>query len=232
MDLFERMRFRTCVSSVCDLAHLRERLPVFSLATLSLALFLLPVRESAGQARWQQTVEVIVPVEEGSVMRALVDSVALMPKAQGLPLRRAPQSDTATSLDKIRTALESEGLALTSATHVFITYRFGQDSGQLQRSVLGLHYIYRSSAGNEEDVSILYVDLSEENQRQRLLREKGTPVAANEVAFRSFREQLSFSQLRSEATVVRVGNEIIRDAGEAAAAKQKIFSTIRNLIYE
>ena len=203
------------------------------LAALSLVLLLLPTAESAGQAEWQRTVEVIVPVEEGLVTRALTDSVvAMVEEAQALKPRRAPNTDTSATLKEIRAALSGEGLALTSATHVFITYRFTQKSSRLRRDILDLHFIYRPSAEQGEDIPILYLDLSKNNLHQRLLAEKGTPVRINEAAFRSFEGQLRFSELQEEATVVRVGDRVLRDAEKAATAKRQILRTIQNLTYE
>ena len=152
------------------------------LAALSLVLLLVPTAESAGQAEWQRTVEVIVPVEEELVTRPLTDSIVAMIEAQALSPKRTPQSDTTATLEEIEASLSGEGLALTSATHVFITYRFTQNNGRLRRRILDLHFIYRPSAEQGEDIPILYLDLSKNNLHQRLLVEKGTPVRVNEVA--------------------------------------------------
>lgn len=202
------------------------------LAALSLVLLLVPTAESAGQAEWQRTVEVIVPVEEELVTRPLTDSIVAMIEAQALSPKRTPQSDTTATLEEIEAALSGEGLALTSATHVFITYRFTQKSSRLRRDILDLHFIYRPSAEQGEDIPILYLDLSKNNLHQRLLVEKGTPVRINEAAFRSFEDQVRFSELQEEATVVQVGDRVLRDAEKAATAKQQILRTIQNLTYE
>ena len=202
------------------------------LAALSLVLLLVPTAESAGQAEWQRTVEVIVPVEEELVTRPLTDSIVAMIEAQALSPKRTPQSDTTATLEEIEAALSGEGLALTSATHVFITYRFTQNNGRLRRRILDLHFIYRPSAEQGEDIPILYLDLSEDDLHQQLLAEKGTPVRVNEVAFRSFKEQLGFLELQDEATVVRIGDQIVRDAEEAAAAKRQVLRTLQTLTYE
>jgi len=202
------------------------------LAALSLVLLLVPTAESAGQAEWQRTVEVIVPVEEELVTRPLTDSIVAMIEAQALSPKRTPQSDTTATLEEIEAALSGEGLALTSATHVFITYRFTQKSSRLRRDILDLHFIYRPSAEQGEDIPILYLDLSKNNLHQRLLVEKGTPVRINEAAFRSFEDQVRFSELQEEATVVRVGDRVLRDAEKAATAKRQILRTIQNLTYE
>lgn len=209
-----------------------KRIPCVRLVALSLAMLVLPISESAGQARWQKTVKVIVPVEKGVVTRALTDSVLTMVEAQNSRFRRAPQSDTTVALTAIKEALSEEGLALTSATHVFITYRFTQKSGRLQRDILDLHFIYRPSAEQGEDIPILYLDLTEDGLYRKVLAEKGTPVRVNEVAFRSFEEQIAFHSLQDRATVVKVGNRIIRDSEQAASAKKRIMKIVRKLTYE
>lgn len=201
------------------------------LVALSLAMLVLPISESAGQAQWQRTVKVIVPVEEGMVTRALTDSVVAMAEAQDKRFRRRPKPDTTVTLSAIRTALSEEGLALTSPTHVFITYRFTQESGRLHRDILDLHFIYRPSAEQGEDIPILYLDLTEDNLYRQLLVKKGTPVRVNEATFRSFEEQIAFHNLQDTVRVVQVGNRIIRDAEQAASEKKRIMSTIRKLTY-
>jgi hypothetical protein len=200
------------------------------LALLSLILLVIPLSESAGQAEWRKTVKVIVPVEDGSVTAPLADSVVAMAEAGKIPIRRAPASDTTTLADA-GNALSKEGLALTSATHVFITYRYNLTDGALQRHIRSLHFIYRPTAQQGEDIPILYVDLTHDNLRQELLVERGTPSFVNEVNFHPFGEQLGLQKLRKKATVVRVGNRIIRDAEQAAAEKRRVLRTIRRLTY-
>ena len=201
------------------------------LIILGVAVLLAPVSESAAQAEWQRTVKVIAPIEDGLVTRALTDSVVEMAETQNMELRRTPQSDTTTTPEEIKAALSEEGLALTSATHAFITYRFTQKSGQLHRNILDLHFIYRPTGEQGEDIPILYVDLSEEDLYRQLLVKKGTPSPVNEVAFRPFEEQISLYSLRDTARVVQVGNQIIRKPERASAEKRQIMATIRKLIY-
>jgi hypothetical protein len=209
-----------------------KQLPYARLAVLSLAMLVLPISESAGQAQWQKTVKVIAPVEKGIVTRALTDSVLAMVEAQDKRFRRAPQSDTTVTLTAIEDVLSEEGLALTSATHVFITYRFTQKSGRLQRDILDLHFIYRPSAEQGEDIPILYLDLTKDGLYRKLLVEQGIPVRINEAAFRSFEEQIAFHNLQDTATVVQVGNRIIRDAAQAASTKKRIMKIVRKLTYD
>ena len=199
---------------------------------LVVAMLLVPVSECVAQAEWQRTVKVIAPVEEGTVTRALTDSVVAMAETQDLQLRRTPQSNTTASLEGIKSALSEDGLALTSATDVFITYRFTLKGSRLQRDILDLHFIYRPSAEQGEDIPILYVDLTENDLYQRLIVEKGLPSSINEVAFHSFEEQVAFHNLLDSATVVQVGNDIIRDPEQAASEKRQIAGTIRELTYD
>jgi hypothetical protein len=210
-----------------------ERFPHISygrLALLSLVLLLIPLSESTAQTEWRKTVKVIVPVEEGSIMRALTDSVMAMAEANQLPIRRAPAADT-TTLSDVEDALAEEGLALTSATHAFITYRFKLDDGSLRRDILNLHFIYRPTAQQGEDIPVLYVDLTKDDLYQEVLVEKGTPSPINEVVYHPFGEQIRLRKIQDKATVVQVGNRIIRDAEQAAAEKQNILRTIRRLTY-
>jgi hypothetical protein len=177
-------------------------------------------------------VKVIAPVQEGLVTRALTDSVVAMAEAQELQVRRRPESDTTVPLSEIKEALSEEGLALTSATHVFVTYRFVLRSSALERDIRDLHFIYRPSAEQGEDIPILYLNLTENDLHRRLLVEKGLPSSVNEVAFHPFEERVAFHSLQDTARVVQVGDEIIRDSERAAAEKQQIMDTIRRLTYK
>lgn len=201
------------------------------LIVLGVAILFLPVQDSTGQVRWQRTVKVIAPVQEDLVTRALADTVVAMAEAQELQARRRPESDTSVPLSEIQEALSKEGLALTSATHVFVTYRFVLRSSTLDRDIRDLHFIYRPSAEQGEDISILYVDLTKNDLYRRLLEEKGLPSSVNEVAFRPFEERVSFHSLHDTAQIVQVGDEIIRDPERAAAEKQKLMETIQRLTY-
>lgn len=173
-----------------------------------------------------------MPVEESRTMRALADSAVAMAEAGTLPIRRSPQQpDTSASLSEVQAALSVEGLALTSATHVFITYRFRLKGSSLQRDIRDLHFIYRPTTEQGEDIPILYLDLSENDLYNDLLVQKGLPSPVNEAVFYPFADRISFQKLRDEATVVQVGDQIIRDPQQAAAEKEKILRTIRKLTY-
>lgn len=202
----------------------------FRLLPLLLGLLLVPVSESAAQAQWQQTVQVIAPVEDGTVTRALMDSVMTVLETNSVPVQQSPQSDT-TSLRAIQDNLSGEGLALTSATHVFITYRYNLTSSDLQREILDLYFIYRPSAQQEEDIPVLYVDLSRDNLYEEVMVKRGTTLPSNEAAFLPFNQQLGFHNLRDVVTVVQVGDEIIRDPERAAVEKKRLLKITQNLTY-
>lgn len=201
-------------------------------AVLGVAMLLVPISECLAQAEWQRTVKVIAPIEENTPTRALTDSVVGMAENQDLQLRRTPDAEQTASLEEIKSALSEDGLALTSATDVFITYRFILKGSRLQRDILDLHFIYRPSAEQGEDIPILYLDLTENDLYQQLLVEKGLPSSVNEVAFQPFEEAVAFHSLQEEARVVQVGNQIIRDAEQAASEKRQIAGTIRELTYD
>ncbi len=203
----------------------------FRLVLLAAAVLLLPVSEATGQAEWQRTIKVIAPVEDGEVTSALTDSVVAMAEGQDVRLRRSPDADTTASLGMIRSTLSREGLALSSATHAFITYRFTLRNSRLRRNIMDLHLIYRPAGQQGEDIPILYVNLSEETLYEQLLIEKGTPSPENEAIYRPFKEQIAFHGLLGTATIVQVGDQIIRDPERAATEEREIMATIRKLAY-
>lgn len=215
------MSFRFFVNRICPGRFL----------ALLLAALLLPISESAAQTEWQRTVKVIAPVEEVPVIGALTDTVVTMAEANKIPIRRTPASDTTSSLEKIEEELSKEGLALTSATHVFITYRFKLFGGTLRREIRNLHFIYRPTAQQGEDISIFYVDLTKNNLYHELLVDKGTPSPVNEVVYHPFAEQISLQNLKENVTVVQVGNQILRDSDRATTVKAQILQTIERLTY-
>lgn len=197
---------------------------------MSLLIFALSASPSAAQDQWRQTVQVIVPVEEGTATRAMLDSAVSVMQNQGISVRQAPQTSP-TSFKEIRETLSEDGLAASSATHVFITYRFALSSGTFDKEILDLHFIFRPEGREEEDIPILYLDLREEQLHEKLLIKRGTRLASNEATFLPFRQQVGFNNLRDQLTVVQVGNQIIRGTDRAAAEKERILKIIRDLTY-
>lgn len=188
------------------------------------------VPESRAQTRWQRTVEVIVPVSDAEVMPALLDSMDTVFRARGATVQRSPQSEPV-PYDRVGEMLSGEGLSVSSASHVFITYRYALTSARLERQIQDLYFIYRSTSV-EEDVPILYVDLTTSDLYEELLVERGSPMASNEATYLEFERQLSLHRLRDVATVVRVGDDIIRDSERATAEKQRILQVTTRLVHQ
>jgi hypothetical protein len=200
------------------------------ITAMGLLLLVLSASPSAGQDQWRQTVQTIVPVEEETVARALLDSVVSVVQNQDIPVQKAPRASS-TSFKAIKDTLSEEGLAASSATHMFITYRFSLSSSTFNEKILDLYYIFRPE-GQGEDIPILYLDLREGRLYENLLIERGTRLTSNEATFLPFKQQVGFNDLRDQLAVVRVGNRTIRDTARAAAEKKRILEVIRDLTYQ
>lgn len=187
-------------------------------------------REAQSQAAWRQTVQVIAPVETEEVPGILLDTLTTALERQNAPVRRSPDA-AVTTFASVQRQLEQEGLGVASATHVFVTYRFHMTSAGTQYKILDLHFIFRSPGVGEEDIPILYVDLTDPETYHRLLVESGTTLPYNEAAFLQFRKQMSFHSLRDVVRVVQVGEHIIRDQKLAAAEKQRILTITTQFTY-
>jgi len=202
----------------------------YAFALLSLVLLWGSLSPAFGQGAWQRTAQVIVPVEEETAVQALVDSAASLVEQQSIQVRSAPGSERV-PLQTLEDRLSEEGLTVTSATHLFVTYRFSMDRQRVEREISDLHFIYRPAAGQEEDIPLLYLDLSDSRLHTQLLKKRGTPVPSNEAVFVPFLDQIAFHNLQDEATIVRLGNQIIRDEERAAAAKENLMATLKTLYY-
>lgn len=185
--------------------------------------------ELQAQTRWQQTVEVIVPIEDDGIMQTLVDSMTTVFENENAWIKRSPELDSM-QLAELEKQLSSDGLSMVSASHVFITYRYQLADSGLESQIVDLHFIYRPP-GAQEDLSIFYVDLANSPLYEELMVEQGTTVPSNEMAFLRFEEQISFHRLAERATVVRLGDEIIRDEERAAAEKERILDVTSRLAH-
>ncbi|MCS3672733.1 hypothetical protein GGP66_000137 [Salinibacter ruber] len=211
-------------------SELHRRVDWGHITAMSLLLLVLSASPSAGQDQWRQTVQTIVPVKEKTIARALLDSVVSVVQNQDIPVQQAPQASS-TSFKAIEDTLSEEGLAASSATHMFITYRFSLSSSTFNEKILDLYYIFRPEGQGGEDIPILYLDLREGRLYESLLIERGTRLTSNEATFLPFKQQVGFNDLRDQLAVVRVGNRTIRDTARAAAEKKRILEVIRNLTY-
>lgn len=187
-------------------------------------------QHSRAQAAWRQTVQVIAPVETERVTGTLLDTMATALEQQNAPVRKEPGAPVST-FSVLQQDLEQEGLDVTSATHVFITYRFRMTSAGTKYKILDLYFIFRPPGANDTDIPVLYVDLTKPDTYERLLVESGTTIPYNEAAFLQFRKQVSFHTLRDMVRVVQVGDHIIRDRKLAAAEKQRILTITKQFTY-
>lgn len=186
-------------------------------------------QSATAQTRWLQTVQVVAPVEGNQVTAVLLDTLISVAKRKDLALRRTPEDPQAQSLEALEEDLLGEGLDFTSATRVFITYRFEASDRSFSATITDLHFIYRSDSADEADIPILHVDGTHPTFRHLLIN-SGTPVYTNEAVIQPFVEQLLLTQL-DDCTVVRVGERVIRDAETAKAEKQRIARRVRQLVY-
>lgn len=205
--------------------------PFASAVVLTVCLFVALGHPSVvhGQARWLQTVQIIVPVDDDHVTGVLLDTLATVIQREDLPVRRAPDEEATQPYASLEAELLDAGLDVYSATHAFVSFRYeGNDRG-FSSTITDVHFIYRPAQAGEADMPILYVDLRDTPIRHALAN-SGTPIRENEAALQPFNEQLMLSKL-DEAVVVRVGNRVIRDSTAARAEKQRLLATIRQWLY-
>lgn len=187
-------------------------------------------RASQAQAAWRQTVQVIAPVETEEVTGILLDTLATAIEQENTPVQKEPDGPV-TTFGALQRDLEQDGLGVTSATHVFITYRFHSTSAGTKYKILDLYFIFRPPGADDTDIPVLYVDLTDPEVYDRLLVQGGTTLPYNEAAFLQFRRQMSFHSLRDDVRVVQVGAHIIRDEKLAAAEKQRILKITTRFTY-
>ncbi|MCB0719802.1 MAG: hypothetical protein KDD65_15245 [Bacteroidetes bacterium] len=190
---------------------------------------LLCAGSAQGQSRWQQTVQAITPVRSQHITGALLDSLIAVSERSDVHVRRSPDDATDHSITELEDILIDEGLDITSANRMFVTYRYEADQRSFKTDILELYFIYRPEEYEDADTPIALVDATQPVVRNMLVS-NGTTLATNEAVFEPFWDQLRLHQLE-DGTVVKVGNKVIRDEDEAAREKQKILSIIRRFLY-
>lgn len=201
-------------------------------AALFAAIALLFVTASwpaSAQSRWQQTVQAITPVRSEQITGALLDSLIAVSQRGDVRLRRSPDDDTEYSVTELEDLLLDDGLDITSANQMFVTYRYEADQRSFKTDILELYFIYRPVEYEDADTPIAIVDATQPLVRNMLVS-NGTTLATNEAVFEPFWDQLRLHQLE-DGTVVKVGSKIIRDEKEAAFEKDKILNIIRRFLY-
>lgn len=225
------MRYLTATTTNSPL-----RLGLLAIAVALVAAFAAPQAAQA-QARWLQTVQIIVPVEQEKATGALLDTLAAsMERGDELPLFRTPEKQGAVSFAELQNSLLNEGLDVTSANNVFVTYRFEADRQGFKETIENLFFIYRPEGMEDTDIPVFYVDATDPAVK-KLFMDSGTTLRINEAAFHPFREQLQFAALMSEyggqadQMLVTVGDRVIRDEGEAQEERRRLIATIRRFSY-
>lgn len=200
-------------------------LSTFSVLVLS-AVF---VGSLTGQSRWQQTVQAITPVVQGEITGALLDSLVQVAGRRDVPMRRSPDDQSEHSVTELSDLLLDEGLDVTSANQVFITYKYEADPRSFSSEITELYFIYRPEEYEDTDTPIAIVDATHPVVRNMLVA-NGTRLESNEAVFEPFWDQLRLHQLE-HGTIVKVGSKILRDEADAAREKQRILKIIQRFLY-
>ena len=197
-------------------------------ALLITVLLALAAPASMGQGRWAQTVQVVTPVAQDGAMAVLLDSLSNLGARGAITVRRAPEA-TATSYRALQNELLRDGLDITSANQVFISYHLEASQRGFSSSIQHFYFIYRPDGYEAIDLPILQVDAGEPAV-QRLLLTGGTTLEHNQAAFEPFVEQVSFARLE-ESAVVSVGGRVIRDAEQGREERRRLLTTIMRFMY-
>jgi len=205
-----------------------SRVLVFCLVLSGMAF---AVPQEAEAQRWLQTSQLITDVENDGPARALLDTlVQVAERRDNVEFRRSRDADETMTLSTLRDQLiDGPGIGLTSANKVFIDYRFEIDNQGFQESIQGLQFIFRPATGNEEDVQMMYLDASDPWIRT-VLNKKGTTLTTNEVALRTFKDQLAFARIVRNAQIVEIAGDPVREGFEAK--KRSLVQKIQRLTYE
>ncbi|MEM8599337.1 MAG: hypothetical protein AAGF99_05415 [Bacteroidota bacterium] len=208
------------------------------LALVALVAPLLLAQAVLAQGNWRQTVEIIVPVErenEQNVTGVFLDSLVSYIENDDLQVRRDREDESSYTLSQIEDDLSYEGLFLSSANRVFITYKMEGNSRGFRSSIEEIFFIYRPD-GEYADVDIPVLYLTGDNATlKRLLNNSGTNMRYNEAAFKPFRDQIAMHQLAktSDAVIVRYGENgqyVIYEEAESERERVRLVNVIRRFI--
>lgn len=202
-----------------------------SLLRMGIATFAicLATGSSVAQSRWQQTVQAITPVVQDEITGALLDSLIEVTSRTGVPIRRSPDDTAEHTMAELSDLLLDEGLDVTSANQVFITYKYEADPRSFNSEIVELYFIYRPVEYEEADTPIAIVDATNPIVRNMLVS-NGTRLESNEAVFEPFWDQLRLHQLEN-GTIVKVGGKILRDEAEAAREKERLLRIIKQFLY-
>ncbi|MEM6785052.1 MAG: hypothetical protein AAF624_15130 [Bacteroidota bacterium] len=208
------------------------------LALVALVAPLLLAQAVLAQGNWRQTVEIIVPVErenEQNVTGVFLDSLIAYIETDDLQVRRDREDESTFTLSQIEDDLSYEGLFLSSANRVFITYKMEGNSRGFRSSIQEIFFIYRPDGEYADvDIPVLYLDGNNATLK-RLLNNSGTNLRYNEAAFKPFRDQIAMHQLAktSDAVIVRYGENgqyVIYEEAESERERVRLVNVIRRFI--
>lgn len=183
--------------------------------------------------RWRKRAQIIVPVDPQTPTIALLDSlVDHIEQNDSLRVRLSPDDPQKYTAQEISDLLLEEGLGVTSASHVFISYQFDLNRQGFKEQITNMYFVYRSGAtSGEDDIPIMYVNARKSDWFTRLISQKGT-TGAHLMDLRTFRDQLAFARVvrNMDAQIVRIGGEPVREGFDRK--KRQLVNEITTLTYQ
>lgn len=205
-----------------------------SLLITGSVLLLLSFTPLASQAqKWAQEAEVVTTIHSDGPLNVFLDS--LYQKLDQHPethVRRSPEDSMSRSYRLLRKELYQEGVALPSASHAFIRYRFDltKDGQHVVETIQDIHFTLRLHTG--EDLSILYVKL-EEPLIRKYMNTRGIQSEMNLKNHRTFRNHMTFPVLstRSSTEMIAMGGEVLRGVEESSQKQRLLLELFRSRGY-
>ena len=203
---------------------------LLTLAAVAAGLLLSVAPTAEAQGRWRQTVEIIAPVEDDGVTKALLDSLISTLRAKDIPVAREREKGaTKMSMGALENQLYNQGLDISSANQVFLTYTLAGDQRGFSSEISEMYFIYRPMEYDDVDEPIMYVDATDPAVQSMLIN-SGTVNPMNQEAVRPFNDQMMVHQL-DKSVVTRFGDRIIRDEKDARKTRRDLLATIARFIY-
>jgi len=203
------------------------------IGSLFLVIFIMGAALSPTDAkaqRWLQTSQLLIPIQSDGPTRALLDTlVQVIDRKDSIKVRRSPESSERLTLSSLRNKLiNGPGIGLTSASHVFIDYKFMIRNRGFEESIEGFQFVFRPGQG-QEDIQMMYID-SKDKWVKEVLKNKGTTLTTNEAALKTFSDQLAFARMEEGGKIVEIAGETVREGFEAK--KRNLVQKITRLTYE
>lgn len=192
------------------------------------SLFTLHGGEAHAQ-RWLQTSQLLIDdFENNSPPRVLLDTLnQVLSRNDSILVRREPGGEKM-KLSEVKNEVINAGFAFTSANRVFINYKFEIKNRGFEESIESLKYIYRPPGDAAEDIPFLYIDATKQWVKD-ILRNKGTTLATNQAALKTFSDQLAFARMAENGQVVQIAGNTVREGYERE--KRQLVQKIQRLTY-